>query len=710
MRSTLFLRLDDATITPSETSLEVVDFFSVDKDEVLKIQSPSLKKSDPASSVKSEGKQEIILSNVNLPSDNKALKSLPDSQPSKLAAHPVTMFPMLVSSEHEIKEVNTAKKTEAPSSLQSLALPVQSIVQIPSSNVELKIQSIKAEAALELEKLRKQLEIAKQSAQIGTATNLILPNELSSTSLSSRIDAPLEFSSVSATTPVPAPVNQSANLTESTGLKLEKLVNTIENTFASNQYVAIVNRAVALPNELPSSQTSSANAVSILPSQSTLSIEDPNKDSHPKANKKLHSSSITTTGHLTLQNPTSELVSPPIVSATPKTFAAASTPPMSVPKGVNGEILWDEIVPRSILLRSTLRWECFFDAQTKFKFYKRRSDGFLQVDKPYDFDTFNLSSRSLLGLATNEAAGGLSTTEAPISKDFHQPTANHVSFVEDVLSAKSASPSVKKKKSKKSNSSRDISSFLTGVDLVQPDQELDEEEKMENANDISLQKSIQEVIPTEVEEDVLQQMLRELAFVERHSSRAIRAVYQERAHLEQQDADKLSSRLQSLAEKRLRMEESKRMRLTDRYVAGMDTDQLRRLQARSKQLLERCYEVQEYIEISPVEHAMIEMQVLRSAILQREHLSFPLDMKHDQPLYHFAPPEALFASSRVVTDYWIQHFQPIEKTGWLRLRHYSKLAEFGVFFHSHRNLVQNGEPFDIAFRKEAAGMKKENWY
>lgn len=196
--------------------------------------------------------------------------------------------------------------------------------------------------------------------------------------------------------------------------------------------------------------------------------------------------------------------------------------------------------------------------------------------------------------------------------------------------------------------------------------------------------------------------------MDRNASRAIRAIYEEKSRLEQQDADLLVHRLQRVAERRLKSEESKKLRRTARHLAGMDTDDVKRLQARSRQLLERCYQIQEFIETSPIEHAMNEEQLLRAALQQREHLSMPLDFKHDRPLYHTMPSETLFPSSSSLKEYWFDRSHQAQRMGWMRLRHFSSASET-VYYHTNSRTVQLGEPFDVYIRREVRDMKPEKW-
>lgn len=733
---------DDATITPSETSLEVVDFFSVDKDEVLKIQSPSLKKIDPIQSAKAESGKELA-SKPPIPSSSSKIDA---QSSSNVGASTTTSLPQIV----------VANPPAATPSLQSLAVAATPTPTLPPSNMELKIQSIKAEAALELEKLRKRLESAKQDASaVNTRASISLSSPvaaLSATTPRAVPSAPTPSlpSVVMATTPGPAGSDGIAAVSLTSpaapALSSSSAPNSTENVAPSK--LAVSPRPTLSSTTVPPATPK----VSAPVAADTVVVKNDENKSSPRVShppplqvpiSPLETAAVlplettpfanASTATLTPSSLATSVGAAPTVSGNPPTVTSDTATPVSnaasstatvAPKtttsaslasvtGPNGEILWDEIVPRSHLLRTTIRWECFFDAQTKFKFYRRRRDGFLQTEKPNDFDTVFMSSNSL-GLSTPSASTAPESA-TKIAGDAPPATSAHVSFAADV--AETSSPSNKKmKKAKKSNRKKaaDVgaSSFLTGVDIgAQEDDEDDDNEESETTPTTpkpTADEVVQLVMPTEVEEDVLQQMMRELAFVERHSSRAIRAIYQERAHLEQHDAEQLTQRLQVLADKRLQMEESKRMRLTDRYVAGMDTDQVKRLQMRNKQLLERCYEIQSFIESTPIEHAMNEIQLLRAAILQREHLLFPGDIKHDQPVLHTSPPELLFAASQWTQPYWRAHTHHMDKCGWFKLRHYTCPTEH-VYYHSHAHCAQAGEPFDWYIRRDASDLKKEKW-
>lgn len=740
----------------------MVDFFSVDKDDVLKIQSPSLKKIDPIQSVKAESGKEMA-SKPPVPSSS-SNSNFPQS--SSTVGGTCTTLPDIV----------VAKPAATTPSLQSLAVATTPTPALPPSNMELKIQSIKAEAALELEKLRKRLESAKQDASaVNTRASISLSNSLPSPSASSSTQKvaptgltpslPSVATSTTATSE-PAKTDGIAALSSPTVTVQEPSLAVVPQSTDKSA----TDKSTTLPQLTPPSSTVSvATAAVSTPIAATAVAVKSDEDkllsphiSHPPPLQVPMSPLETTAVALTETTPLANTATttltpsslatsvggapsiasiPPPAAATsdngnnaasstkmtaplaptvmPKTTIASSTASIT---GPDGEILWDEIVPRSHLLRTTIRWECFFDAQTKFKFYRRRRDGFLQKEKPTDFDTVFMSSNSL-GLSTPSASTAPESTSTPAAATAAAASSSapaHVSFAADVAETSSSPSNKKMKKAKKSNRNKKsndtngvgASSFLTGVDIGAQeddgDDDEDDEDKSPTIPKPSAQETVQLVMPTEVEEDVLQQMMRELAFVERHSSRAIRAIYQERAQLEQHDAEQLTQRLQLLTDKRLQMEESKRMRLTDRYVAGMDTDQVKRLQMRNKQLLERCYEIQHFIETSPIEHAMNEVQLLRAAILQREHLLFPGDIKHDQPLLHTSPPELLFVSSQWTQPYWRAQTQQMDKCGWFKLRHYVSPTEH-IFYHSHAHCAQAGEPFDWFIRREASELKKEKW-
>lgn len=162
-------------------------------------------------------------------------------------------------------------------------------------------------------------------------------------------------------------------------------------------------------------------------------------------------------------------------------------------------------------------------------------------------------------------------------------------------------------------------------------------------------------------------------------------------------------------------------------ISELDTDGLKRLQIKSRSILERCCNLLERIEVSNLEHALSERQLLRSAVYQRNLFAGNgRDFKHDSPLYGFTPNACFFPSSKALEHYWPARRPSFQHGSWLCFRSiHSELAESGakskkkksknaeVGYTVYRNLdrtyCQAGEPFDLNFKSRTSNLKREEW-
>lgn len=497
-------RATDEVTTPSETSLEVVDYFSVDKDEVLKLQTPSMKKIDTSMSnspllrdgiaspqAKSSATPSAPISGKKLPfSDNNATADaastpttvkLPEIKPVESSKPPTANSP---------RPVDTAKVA---------VLPSQTSTTLPPSSAELRIQSIKAEAALELERLRKRLETVKQE----TKNNVPLRSSLISTASNLPISSNITTTPEVPTPTLPTPVAIASEESSSAAAATTTAATATNHDDRGVSEAVLAPMPVVAPHssaDLVAVTTSSEVNVNVV-SEASVSeaTSNPAQAFTPEPSKSKPADEQVPTAapaaSLSDTQPSLSLTLPSPVSITPTTKAEKerekvfSKSPSVNKRDDDNNIPWDDLLVRAHLLRTTLRWECFYDIQTKLKFYKRRSDGFLQKDKPVDFDDILLSSAALYGTST--------PTTGPTKE-------MHVSFATVA------------EEPKKPQSSISASSFLTGMDLTQAEtQSHGEEGKIPPADVISpapelktTEEDINEVVPDQADSIQLTSMVR----------------------------------------------------------------------------------------------------------------------------------------------------------------------------------------------------------
>jgi hypothetical protein len=190
----LLLFFIEEVTTPSETSYEVFDYFAVDKDEVLKIQTPSMKKLDNKDDntstivdlkLQKNTKNTPDITNTNEKTDEKTivqqeeyldstLTSSPAKPPMIPATNGITSSPTktprsqpTTSTSQEVADStsDSAQISNIPKENGSVGMtPIAPATTAGPTNLDIRIQNIKAEAALELERLRKRLDVAKQDA------------------------------------------------------------------------------------------------------------------------------------------------------------------------------------------------------------------------------------------------------------------------------------------------------------------------------------------------------------------------------------------------------------------------------------------------------------------------------------------------------------------------------------------------------------------
>ena len=159
-------------------------------------------------------------------------------------------------------------------------------------------------------------------------------------------------------------------------------------------------------------------------------------------------------------------------------------------------------------------------------------------------------------------------------------------------------------------------------------------------------------------------------------------------------------------------------------VSALDSDGLKRLQNKSRAILERCCALLDRIEISNVENTISERQLLRAAVYQRNSLHANLrDFKHDGPLHTYTPHVFYFPSSSAFKNYWKTRKPKVQIGEWScyggvqgvfeleNNKHRRKRIDnnFQIYHHSAEKISQIGEPFDMAFKSRACNLKREEW-
>jgi hypothetical protein len=155
-------------------------------------------------------------------------------------------------------------------------------------------------------------------------------------------------------------------------------------------------------------------------------------------------------------------------------------------------------------------------------------------------------------------------------------------------------------------------------------------------------------------------------------------------------------------------------------ISDMDKDELRKVQTQSFHTLERCCNVLEQIEKSPIEHYYNEQLLMLLAMKQRANIFKSFDICHDGSCLPFSPKELQFPFSKTLTSYLnssstVKSIQNLNSS-WQLKGIYSTSTNASspqnlknFYFHKEKNIYQLGEPFDLICKKNMSGLKQEKW-